>query len=48
MITEDEIKKMRETISLLKLENEKLKIINIKQEKVIMEIHKTLGACAYL
>ena len=37
MITEDEIKKMRETISLLRLENEKLKIINIKQEIMILD-----------
>jgi hypothetical protein len=39
MANEDNIKKLKEKNHLLEIENEKLKILNIKQEKVIKNIY---------
>lgn len=39
MTNEDNIKNLKEKNHLLEIENEKLKILNIKQEKVIKNIY---------
>ena len=44
MKDEDAIKKLKEKNYLLELENEKLKIIIVRQEKVIANIHIILNA----
>ncbi|MBW9157216.1 hypothetical protein [Clostridium tagluense] len=47
MINEDIVKRLKEDNYSLELENEKLKIMNAKQEKVIKNIHATLRQLAY-
>ncbi|MCB2310611.1 hypothetical protein LGL55_05675 [Clostridium tagluense] len=47
MINEDTIERLKEKNYSLKLENEKLKIMNAKQEKVIKNIHAILRQLSY-
>ena len=42
MTNEDAIKRLKEKNNILELENEKLKIMNAKQEQVIKSIYETL------
>ncbi|MCB2305854.1 hypothetical protein LGL08_01305 [Clostridium estertheticum] len=44
MTKDEKIEKLEDNICLLELENEKLKIINVSQEKVIKNIHIILEA----
>lgn len=48
MIKENAMEKLKQKSTILELENERLKIMNIKQEEVIKNIYNILMASALL